>query len=75
MLDKGFWADVELAGEHLRLFSEDNAQGVRVYVYDVNAKCWIVPSEEAEDIEQGKKEPRNMPRFTLDKLAIQNYRR
>jgi hypothetical protein len=54
MLDKGFWADVEVAGEHLRLFSEDNAQGVQVSVYDVNAKCWIVPSEEAEDIEQGK---------------------
>ena len=54
MLDKGFWADVEIAGQHLRLFSENNAQGVQVSVYDVNAKCWIVPSEEAEDIEQGK---------------------
>ena len=54
MLDKGFWADVEIAGEHLRLFSEDNAQGVQVSVYDVNTKCWIVPSEEADDIEQGK---------------------
>jgi ribosomal protein S27AE len=36
MLDKGFWADVELAGEHLRLFSEDNAQGVQISIYDVN---------------------------------------
>jgi hypothetical protein len=54
MLGKGFWADVEIAGEHLRLFSEDNAQGVQVSVYDVIAKCWIVPSEAAEDIEQGK---------------------
>jgi hypothetical protein len=26
MLDKGFWADVKLAGEHLRLFSEDNVR-------------------------------------------------
>ena len=54
MLDKGFWAEVEIAGEHLRLFSEDNAQGVQVSVYDVNAKCWIVPSEVADDIEEGK---------------------
>ena len=54
MLDKGFWAEAEIAGEHLWLFSEDNAQGVQVSVYDVNAKCWIVPSEAAEDIEQGK---------------------
>jgi len=54
MLDKGFWADVKLAGEHLRLFSEDNAQGVQISIYDVNGKCWIVPSEAAEDIEEGK---------------------
>jgi len=45
MLDKGFWADVKLAGEHLRLFSEDNAQGVQISVYDVTGKCWIVPSD------------------------------
>jgi hypothetical protein len=54
MLDKGFWAEVEIAGELLRLFSEDNAQGIQISVYNVNAKCWIVPSEEVEDIEQGK---------------------
>jgi hypothetical protein len=29
----------EIAGQHLRLFPEDNAQGVQVSVYDVNAKC------------------------------------
>lgn len=54
MLDKGFWADVEVAGEHLRLFSEHNAQGIQFSVYNVNSKRWIVPSEAVDDIEQGK---------------------
>jgi hypothetical protein len=54
MLDKGFWADVEVAGGHLRLFSEHNAQGIQFSVYDVNSKNWIVTSEAVNDIEQGK---------------------
>jgi len=54
MLDKGFWADVEIAGEHLRLFSEHNAQGIQFSVYDVNSKRWIVTSQAVNDIEQGK---------------------
>jgi hypothetical protein len=54
MLDQGVWAEVKIAGEHLRLFSEHNAQGVQVSVYNVNAKNWIAPSEPVEDIEQGK---------------------
>jgi hypothetical protein len=54
MLDEGVWAEIKVAGEHLRLFSEHNAQGVQASVYDVNAKKWIAPSEPVEDIEQGK---------------------
>ena len=54
MLDEGFWAEVKLGGEHLRLFSEHNALGVQASVYNVNAKNWIAPSELATDIEQGK---------------------
>ena len=54
MLTGGVWAEVEVKGEHLRLFSEDNAQGVQVSVYNVNTKTWIAPSEPVEDIEQGK---------------------
>lgn len=54
MLDEGVWADVRVGGEHLRLFSEHNAQGVQASVYNVNAKSWIAPSEAVEDIEQGK---------------------
>jgi hypothetical protein len=54
MLDKGFWAEVKLGGEHLRLFSEHNALGVQASVYNVNNKNWIAPSEVVDDIEQGK---------------------
>jgi hypothetical protein len=54
MLDEGFWAEVKLGGEHLRLFSEHNAFGVQASVYNVNAKNWIAPSELVDDIEQGK---------------------
>ncbi len=48
------WADVVVGKEHLRLFSEKNAMGVQASVYDVNGKKWIAPSEDVEDIEQGK---------------------
>jgi hypothetical protein len=54
MLDEGFWAEIRVGGEHLRLFSERNALGVQTSVYNVNTKTWIAPSEPVEDIEQGK---------------------
>jgi hypothetical protein len=54
MLDEGVWAEVMIGGEHLRLFSEQNAQGVQASVYNVKAKTWIAPSEAVDDIEQGK---------------------
>lgn len=54
MLDKGVCAEVRVGGEHLRLFSEQNALGIQVSVYNVNAKKWIAPSESVETIEQGK---------------------
>lgn len=54
MLNEGFWAEIRLAGEHLKLFSEHNALGVQVSVYNVNTKSWIAPSEPVADIEQGK---------------------
>lgn len=54
MLDEGVWAELKVGGHHLRLFSEQNAQGVQVSVYDVAGKKWIAPSEAVEDIEQGK---------------------
>ena len=54
MLDEGVWAEIKIGSEHLRLFSEQNAQGVQASVFNVNAKNWIAPSETVEDIEQGK---------------------
>jgi hypothetical protein len=54
MLDEGVCAEVKVGSEHLRLFSEQNAQGVQASVYNVNAKKWIAPSESVETIGQGK---------------------
>ena len=54
MLTDGVWAEVEVNGEHLRLFSEHNAQGIQSSVYNVKTKTWIAPSEPVDDIEQGK---------------------
>jgi hypothetical protein len=54
MLAEGVWAEVKVGSEHLRLFSEHNAQGVQASVYNVNAKNWVAPSEPVNDIEQGK---------------------
>jgi hypothetical protein len=54
MLEQGFWAEIKIGGEHLRLFSERNAQGVQASVYDVGTKKWVAPSEAVEDIETGK---------------------
>jgi hypothetical protein len=54
MLDEGVWAEAKVGGEHLRLFSERNAQGVQTSVYNVIAKEWIAPSEDVDDIEEGK---------------------
>ena len=54
MLEQGFWTDVIIGKEHLRLFSEWGPLGVQASVYNVNAKTWIAPSESVDDIDQGK---------------------
>lgn len=54
MLAEGVWAEIKIGSEHLRLFSEHNAQGVQASVFDVNAKKWPFPSESVENIEEGK---------------------
>jgi hypothetical protein len=64
MLTEGVWAEVKVGNEHLRLFSEDNAQGVQASVYDVNKKSWIAPSEPVEDIETGKDRQQSTPGHT-----------
>ena len=69
MLEQGVWAEVKVGGEHIRLFSEDNAIGVQASVYNVNAKNWIAPSEPVEDIEQGKDRAAEHARTYLRKAA------
>jgi hypothetical protein len=54
MLDEGVWTEVKVGNEHLRLFSEHNAQGVQASVYNVRTKSWVAPSEAVDDIEDGK---------------------
>jgi hypothetical protein len=69
MLTEGVWAEVKVNGEHLRLFSEHNAQGVQASVYNVAAKTWIAPSESVDDIEQGKDRAAEHARDYLKRVA------
>jgi hypothetical protein len=69
MLHEGVCADVKVGSEHLRLFSEQNAQGVQASVYNVNAKKWIAPSELVESIEQGKLKAATYAQAYLKQIA------
>ena len=69
MLTSGVWAEVEIGGEHLRLFSEDNAQGIQASVFNVKTKTWIAPSEIVDDIEQGKDRAEVIARGYLKRAA------
>ena len=69
MLTNGVWAEVRVGNEHLRLFSEHNAQGVQASVYNLNTKSWIAPSEPVEDIEQGKERAAERARAYLKRVA------
>ncbi len=69
MLIDGVWAEVEIGGEHLRLFSEHNAQGIQASVYNVKTRTWIAPSEAVEDIEQGKDRAADHAKAYLERVA------
>ena len=69
MLEHGFWAEVRVGGEHLRLFSEQSALGVQASVYNVTAKNWIAPSETVDDIEEGKERAAQHAKMYLLKVA------
>ena len=68
-MTEGAWAEVRVGTEHLRLFSEHNAQGVQASVYNVKTKSWIAPSEPVEDIEQGKERAAEYARTYLKRAA------
>ena len=69
MLEQGVWAEVRVGREHLRLFSEHNAQGVQASVYNVAKKNWIAPSEPVDDIEQGKDWAEERAKAYLERVA------
>jgi hypothetical protein len=69
MLTDGVWAEVEVGGEHLRLFSEHNAQGIQASVYNVKTRTWIAPSETVEDIEEGKDRAAKYAKAYLERVA------
>jgi len=71
MLTDGVWAEAEVGGEHLRLFSEHNAQGIQASVYNVKTKTWVAPSEPVEDIEQGKDRTIQLARAYLKRTTGQ----
>ena len=54
MLEQGVWAEVGIANEHLRLYSEQTPSGVQSSVYNVRERTWIAPSEPVDDIGEGK---------------------
>ena len=65
MLREGVWSDVRVGDEHLRLFSDHNAQGVQASVYNVKTKRRIAPSESVEDVQQGKQRAMEHARANL----------
>jgi len=69
MLDEGFWAEVKVGDEHLRLFSEHNAIGVQASVFNVKANAWLAPSVTVDDIEQGKERAAEYARAYLKRAA------
>jgi len=70
ILDEGVCAEAKVGSEHLRLFSEQNAQGVQASVYNVNAKNWIAPSESVDTIEQGKLKAATYAEACLKQVGI-----
>jgi hypothetical protein len=69
MLDEGFWVEIKVGNEHLRLFSERSALGVQASVYNVNTKSWIAPSELVDDIEQDKEKAAAYAETHLKRIA------
>jgi hypothetical protein len=69
MVIDGVWAEVEVGGEHLHLFSEHNALGIQASVYNVKTRTWIAPSESVDDVEQGKERAADYAKAYLERVA------
>jgi hypothetical protein len=64
MLDEGFWAEIKVGGEHLRLFSERNAMGVQTSVFNVNTKAGSPLPSPSRTSKRAKREQRLEQRRT-----------
>ena len=71
MLDQGVWAEVRVGAEHLRLFSEANAQGLQASVYNAVTKTWVAPSEAVASIEEGKDRAEAHARVYLERRGFE----
>ena len=71
MLDEGLWAEVKVGNEHLRLFSEANAQGLQSSVFNVATKTWIAPSEPVSDLHEGKERAEQHARLYLERSGFE----
>jgi len=71
MLTEGVWAEIKVGDVYLRLFSENNAQGIQVSVFNVNTKSWIAPSEVVNDIEEGKEKAADFARRYLKQKGLE----
>jgi hypothetical protein len=69
MLIDGVWAEVEVGGEHLRLYSEHNSLGIQASVCNVKTRTWIAPSESVDDVEQGKERAADYAKAYLERVA------
>jgi hypothetical protein len=69
MLIDGVWAEVEVGGEHLRLYPEHNSLGIQASVYNVKTRTWIAPSESVDDVEQGKERAADYAKAYLERVA------
>lgn len=73
MLDQGVWAEVRVGAEHLRLFSESNAQGLQASVYNAVTKTWVAPSEAVAVLKRARTEPRLMPGYTSRAVVLNSH--
>jgi hypothetical protein len=64
MLDEGFWAEIKVGGEHLRLLSERNALGVQTSVYNVAIRVGLPLQNPSMILKRVSKRLPSMPKRT-----------
>ena len=64
MLDEGVWAEVKVGSEELRLFSERNAQGVQISVYNVTRRAGLRLPKRLTTLSRARREQKSTPGST-----------